>query len=450
MSRKQFFTLLATILGSGIVILDGTVVNLALPALSRELHADFSDLQWVVDGYLLSLSALILVGGSLGDILGRKKVYLFGLVGFGAVSLLCGLAPNMPVLIGLRLLQGVFGALLVPGGLAIINTNFSSERRGKAIGQWAAWSALAAAIGPLAGGYIVDAASWRWIFFMNIPLVALCLGLALHGVRESRDTRPRRIDASGALLGVLALGGLTFGLIEGPGTHWGVGSIVAIAVGTVAFAVFLAVERRKQDPMVRLGLFASRNFTGANIATFAMYGALSGFFFALVIYLQNTLGYSPLQAGAAGVPITLLLLLLSGRMGALAARHGPRLFMTIGPLLTAAGMLYLYRLHPGSTYLVDILPGIVLFGLGMASLVSPLTITVMSSVAREDSGIASGINNAVSRAAGLLVIALLGLFGVAHAYRFTIVLCAGLAVISAIASYALVRKPSVSKSTGQS
>jgi len=441
MTYKQRLVLLATIVGSGIVILDGTVVNVALPALGRELHGSFADLQWVIDGYLLSLSSLILVGGSLEDIFGRKKMYLAGLVGFGVASLLCGLAPNTGALIGLRVVQGVFGALLVPGGLAIINTNFPEGQRGRAIGQWAAWSALAAAVGPPFGGLLVDNWSWRWIFFINVPLVIACMALGLHNIRESHAPGKHWLDWRGAILAIVGLAGITYGLIEGPVTHWAFSAIVAIAIGMVSLGLFLLAEWRERDPMVRLTLFASRNFSAANITTFAMYGALSGFFFALVIYLQTTMSYSTLQAGLSGLPITLLLLTLSSRIGVLAGRLGPRLFMTIGPLLTSVAMVLLYGLRPGDSYALHVLPGVVLFGLGMALLVAPLTITVMSSVSKEHSGIASGINNAVSRVAGLIVIALLGLFGAIHAYRFTLALCALLAAVAGLTSWLLVRNP---------
>lgn len=439
MRRKQLYTLLATIVGSGIVILDGTVVNLALPNIARELHATFAQLQWIVDGYMLSLSALILLGGSLGDVFGRKRVYMVGLVGFGVLSLLCGLAPDVHALIALRVVQGIFGALLVPGALAIINTNFSHESRGTAIGRWSAWSALAAAIGPLLGGYIVDASSWRWIFFINVPLVVVCGVLAHIGITETRDNWPRRLDIFGALLTVVGLGGLTFGLIEGPVWHWSVSALVPLMAGAVALVWFVLVERRKADPMVPLRLFASRNFTGANLMTFAMYGALSGFIFGLVIYLQTTMGYSAIRAGASLLPVTILLLTLSGRIGGLVKKFGARMFMTVGPICVGIGMLTLLTLQPGRSYWTGVFPGAVLFGLGMALLVAPLTITVLASVKNADSGIASGINNAVSRAAGLIVVALLGLFGAAHAYRFTIMLCAGLAFAAGFISLAFIR-----------
>lgn len=438
MTRKQLFALLATIIGSGIVILDGTVVTLALPNIARDLHASFADLQWVVDGYALLLSALILLGGSLGDILGRKRVYMVGLAGFGLASLLCGLASSIGVLIGLRALQGIFGALLVPGALAIINTNFAKEKRGTAIGRWSAWSALAAAIGPLLGGYIVDASSWRWIFFINVPLVVICFVLARIGIMETKDTTFRRVDVVGALLAVCGLGGITYGLIEGPAHHWNVVSLVLLLGGLLLFVLFIFIERRRKDPMVKLSLFASRNFSGANLVTFAMYGALGGFLFALVIFLQTTVGYSAIKAGASLLPITVLLLTLSGRFGGLAGKHGPRIFMAAGPLTASLGMALLYNLHHGSYYITNIFPGILLFALGLSLTVAPLTITVMGSVPETSSGIASGINNAVSRVASLITVALLGILGVAHAYTLAIVLCATLAALAGIVSWVLI------------
>ena len=342
---RQTRALIATILGSGVVFLDGTIVNLALPEISSEFDAGFSDLQWIADGYLLSLSALILLGGSLGDILGRKRVYLIGLIGFGLFSLLCGLAPSVGYLIAFRILQGVFGALLVPGSLAIINTNFPKQERGAAIGKWAAWSGMLAAIGPLAGGYIIDAISWRWIFFINVPLIIICSLLAYASVMESKDRRLRKIDITGAILASLALAQITYGLIEGPLDGWGVKSVLSIVVGLILGGLFVIYEKKNKDPMVNLELFRSRNFTGANLMTFAMYGALAGFMFALVIYMQTELDYTAIKAGLSLLPISLLLLFFSSRVGKLSQKLGPRLFLTAGPLIAALG-IFLLILHP--------------------------------------------------------------------------------------------------------
>jgi EmrB/QacA subfamily drug resistance transporter len=434
MSRKSW-ALVATIIGSGVVFLDGTIVNLALPKISQGLHAHFSDLQWIADGYLLSLSSLILLGGSLGDILGRKRMYLIGLAGFGTVSLLCGLSPSVGFLIAFRILQGVFGALLVPGGLAIINTNFPREERGAAIGKWSAWSGILAAIGPLAGGYIIDAISWRWIFFINIPLIVVCGLLAIKNVDESRGQSGRRIDVRGAGLAAVALAGITYGLIEGPANKWHARPLISLIAGLAVAAVFLWYESRSQDPMIKLSLFRSRNFSGSNAMTFAMYGALAGFMFALVIYMQTKLGYSAIKAGASLLPVSLVLLFFSSRVGALSSKIGPRYFLTAGPLLAALGMFLLIGYKPGDSYWWFLLPRVLLFSIGLVLLVAPLTTTVMTSVEDSSSGIASGINNAVSRIAGLVVIALLGLAGAGNVYRFSMTLCAIFAAAAGVISY---------------
>ena len=432
---KRTLALVATIIGSGVVFLDGTIVNLALPKISEGLHARFSDLQWIADGYLLSLSSLILLGGSLGDILGRKRMYLTGLIGFGTVSLLCGLSPSVGFLIAFRILQGVFGALLVPGGLAIINTNFPREERGAAIGRWSAWSGILAAIGPLVGGYIIDAISWRWIFFINIPLIIVCGLLAKANVEESKDSRPRRVDAKGAGLAALALAGITYGLIEGPADKWHSRPVISLIAGLALAGVFLWYESKSKDPMMELSLFRSRNFSGSNAMTFAMYGALAGFMFALVIYMQTKLGYSAIKAGASLLPVSLMLLLFSSRVGGLSSKFGPRYFLTAGPLLAALGMFLLISYKPGDSYLWFLLPRVLLFAIGLVLLVAPLTTTVMTSVEDSSSGIASGINNAVSRIAGLVVIALLGLAGTGNVYRFSMVLCAVFAAAAGIISF---------------
>jgi EmrB/QacA subfamily drug resistance transporter len=433
MNRKKL-ALIATILGSGVVFLDGTIVNLALPKISQGLHAHFSDLQWIADGYLLSLSSLILLGGSLGDIFGRKKMYLVGLVGFGVVSLLCGLSPSIGFLIAFRILQGVFGALLVPGGLAIINTNFPLKERGAAIGRWSAWSGIMAAIGPLVGGYVIDTVSWRWIFFINIPLITACAWLTINNVEESKDQHVRQVDRWGAALAALALAGITYGLIEGPVNKWQTKSISALVAGALMSALFVWYESTNKDPMVKLSLFRSRNFTGSNLMTFAMYGALAGFMFALVIYMQTKLGYSAIKAGASLLPVSLMLLFFSSRVGELSSKIGPRVFLTAGPIIAAFGMFLLIDYKPGDSYLWFLLPRVLLFSIGLVLLVAPLTTTVMTSVADFNSGIASGINNAVSRVAGLIVIALLGLQGAGDVYRFSMMLCAGLAFAAGIIS----------------
>jgi EmrB/QacA subfamily drug resistance transporter len=441
MKRSHRLALLATIFGSGITFLDGTVVNLALPSISNDLGASFSQLQWITDGYLLSLSSLILLGGSLGDILGRRRVFLYGLYGFGLFSFLCGMASSSESLIIFRILQGVFGALLVPGSLAIINTNFPAESRGRAIGVWSAWAGAFTAIGPLVGGYLIDAASWRWIFFINIPLILLCVFLTKAGVKETKDAGHRSIDLSGAVLAALSLAGITYGLIQGPAEHWNAGAVIPIFAGLLFANAFFIVEKNKKDPMVPLALFKSRNFSGSNLMTFAMYGALSGFMFALVIYLQTKMHYSAIKAGLSLLPVTLLMLSLSGRMGELSSKYGPRRFMVAGPITAGAGVLLLTNLQPGDNYITYLLPRVILFGIGLVITVAPLTTTVMSSVPNEDSGIASAINNAVSRVGGLFVVALLGLLGTDHVFKFSMILSGSLAVLAGIISYIAIQNP---------
>lgn len=440
--KRRTIALLAVVIGSAVAILDGSIVNLALPKIEAEWHSGYSSLQWISDAYLLSLSALILLGGSLGDIFGRKKVYLIGVIGFGVTSLLCALSVNVEMLIGMRVLQGIFGALLVPGALSIINTMFtSSSERSQAIGKWTAWSSIAVVIAPFLGGWILAVASWRWIFFINIPLVIACYLLAKVSVEESKDKRPRKVDLIGALLAALSLAGFTYGLIEGPARHWTVWEISSLVFGAVFFILFLVCEKRRRDPMVKLSLFRSRNFVGANLMTFLMYGALGGFTFAFVIYLQTYLHYSAFEAGLSLLPISIFLMLFSGRVGKLSAQYGPRLFMTFGPVLAGVGMALLFFLKPGDDYIVNVLPGVMLFSIGLTLLVSPLTTTVMAAVHRDESGIASGINNAIARSAGLMVIAALGILGAANAYTFAVGLCAALAILGGIVSFILIEKP---------
>ncbi len=436
--------LITTIIGSGVAFLDGTVVTLALPNIAQSLNTSFSSLQWVINGYSLTLASLMLIGGSLGDIFGRKKIYMTGLAGFGIASLLCSLAPNDVSLIIFRALQGIFAALLVPGGLAIINTNFPKEARGRKIGQWAAWSGIFAALGPLLGGYLISIGSWRWIFWINIPLIAVCCFLASIGVVESRDERPRRVDIPGAVLAAASLATITYSLIEGPANHWPTTTILTLTAGGWLVLLFLWYESRAKDPMVRLELFKSRNFSGSNLMTFAMYGALGGFLFVLVVYMQTKIGYSAIKAGIILLPVTILLLLFSGPMGSLASKYGPRWFMTSGPLIAGLAMFSLIGYQPGDSYLGFLLPRVLLFGIGLTVMVAPLTATVMSSVEDRASGIASGINNAVSRIGGLIVIAMLGLLGTDNVYKFGLALSASLATVAGLIAFIWIRNPPLS------
>ncbi|MEJ2208619.1 MAG: MFS transporter [Anaerolineae bacterium] len=405
------WTLIATILASGIVFLDSTVVNVALPSIDRQLNTGLSGLQWIVDGYVLTLAALLILGGSLGDRYGRRRVMTIGLILFGIASMVCGLAPSTSWLIVARLLQGVGGALLVPGSLALLRATYpEGEERGRAIGLWSGWSGITTVIGPLLGGWLVDTFSWRWVFFINLPIVVVAVALMLTRVPESRsEGASQRLDWLGAALVTASLGGLAYGLIEGPVVGWGSPLVIAGLVGgAVGLGLFILAERSVADPMVPLGLFGSRNFTAANLTTLGVYFALYGTSFFLIIYLQNVMGFSALIAGMVLAPMSLLLLLLSPLLGRLAGRYGPRLFMTAGPLLCGLGLLAYTRVGPDSSYWTGLLPAIILFGLGLAGTVAPLTNTVVSSVPEKNSGVAAAFNNAVSRSAALLAVAGLG------------------------------------------
>lgn len=409
--RQQRWTLVAMILCSGIVFLQSTVINVALPSMGRALGAGLSGLQWVVDGYLLTLAALLILGGSLGDRYGRRRMMIVGLIGFGVTSIASGVAPTTSWLIGARFLQGIAGALLVPGSLAIIRAVYTDrEARGEAVGQWSGWSGVVTVVGPLVGGWLVDNLSWRWVFLVVVPLIAAALWIIVTSVPESRsEDAPRRLDWLGAALAALGLGGLAYGLIEGPAVGWTALSVlVALGSGLLSLVVFPIVEARREYPMVPLDLFESRNFTGANLTTLGVYFALQGTTFFVVIYLQNVVGYSALAAGLLLAPISLLLLLLSPVFGRLSAVRGARLFMTLGPLTSAVGLLLFTRLHPDARFVTEVLPAVVVFGLGMSATVAPLTDTVMSAVSDRRSGVAAAFNNAVSRVAGLLAVAGLG------------------------------------------
>ncbi len=454
-------TLVACIMGSGIVLLDGTVVNVALPTVQRDLGGGLAAQQWVLNAYLLTLSSLILIGGSLGDIFGERRVFALGVGAFGATSLLCALAPSIEALIAARALQGVAGALLVPSALAVIVATFPQAERGPAIGSWTAWGAVATVIGPLAGGELLAVGSWRLIFLLNLPFVVACLALILTvipaaapravavddgqggatggpsradardaadagqggaparpgGRGDARDAadpdgrsdRPGRVDVLGGLLCALGLAGPVFALIEQPRLGWSsAGVIVPLCAGVALLGCFLVWESRASSPMLPLGLFRRRNFSAGNLETLSMYAGLSILFFFLVLFLQQVGGYTPLQSGLATLPVTLVMFVLSRRFGALADRFGPRLFMGGGPLVAAVGLLLFQRVGADVDYVADVLPAVLVFALGLSMTVAPLTAAVLAGVQERQAGIASGVNNAVARVAGLLGTASVG------------------------------------------
>jgi EmrB/QacA subfamily drug resistance transporter len=415
-SRQQRLTLVATILGSTVVFLDATVVNVALPSIGDDLRAGLAGQQWVLEAYMLALVSLILVGGSLGDQFGRRRLYVIGLLGFGASSALCALAPTEGFLIGARALQGVAGALLVPGSLAIVAATFEGAERGRAVGTWTAWTGIATVFGPAGGGALIGVWSWRAIFAVNLPLIAVTVYLVLRFVAESRDPEAHRgIDWVGILLSAAGLGLPVFALIEQPTRGWSDPVVWAsLAAGVLCFVAFVLHEARARFPMLDLTLFRIRNFAVANLTTLTVYAGLSGGLLFLTLYLQQVAGYSALEAGLATTPISILLFVLSPRFGRLASGVGPRLPMTVGPLTAAAGMLLMLRIGAGASYLADVLPPVLVFGLGLSATVAPLTATVLDSVPERRVGIASGINNGVSRVAGLLAIAMLGAVISAH------------------------------------
>ncbi|MBB5796417.1 MFS transporter [Streptomyces caelestis] len=451
-SPRGRWILLTTVLGSSMVLLDSTVVNVALPRIGRDLDADMAALQWTVNAYMVTLAGLILLGGALGDRFGRRKVFVVGVVWFAVASLLCGIAPNAGMLIAARALQGVGGALLTPGSLALIQASFHPDDRGRAVGLWSGFGGFGAAVGPFVGGWLVDGPGWRWVFLLNVPLALLCVPVALRHVPESGDQRAHgRFDVLGAVLGASALALLTYALIEaGAG---GLFVAVTAVAGLAAAVAFVVVERRRSEPMMPPDIFSSRQFTAVNLVTLCVYAALGGFFFLAALQLQVVVGYSALAAGTALLPTTALMLVLSARSGELADRIGPRLPLTVGPLLCAAGMLLMLRVGPGASYVADVLPALVVLGMGMVTLVAPLTATVLGSVDVARAGLASGINNAAARAAGLVAVAALPLLaGMGEeAYRepaaFDIAFgkamgwCAGVLVVGSVVAAATVRRP---------
>jgi EmrB/QacA subfamily drug resistance transporter len=439
--------LAVTVAGSGMAFLDGTVVNVALPDIGRDLNASTSALQWILNGYLLTLASLILLGGSLGDRLGRRRVFQAGVALFTVASLGCAAAPNVELLIVARLVQGVGGALLTPGSLAIIQASFRPADRARAIGAWSGLGGVATAFGPLLGGWLIAAISWRAIFLINLPIGFFVFLAASRHVPESSDpTATGKIDLSGAALAAIGLGGSTYALIEAPeGMSAAVVATAVIGIG--ALIGFFVQERRTPNPMLPLSIFRSRQFSAANGVTFVVYAALGVVFFLLVSFLQISLGYTPVEAGASTLPITALMLVGSARAGALAQRIGPRIPLTIGPLIITVGLLLMLRINPGDSYVGYVLPAVFVFGLGLTFVVAPVTATVLAAVDSSHAGIASGVNNAVARVAGLLAVAVIpviaGLTGdkfyepthMTHGFHVGMIVCAILAFLGAVVAW---------------
>jgi len=407
-SRKRL-VLIAAIMGTAVVSVDSTVVNVALPAIRSDLGGGLAGQQWISNGYLLTLSSLILVAGSLGDLFGEKRIFTLGVAGFGVASVVCAVAPTIELLVVARALQGVFGALLTPAGLAVIAATFPPDERGHAVGLWTAWGGIGIVAGPLIGGQLVDSASWRWIFAINVPLVLATLWLVARAVPESRPREGVKLDALGAALCAVGLAGVTFGLIQQPLDGWGSAAVAGPLIGgAVLFAAFVVWEMHAAQPMLPLALFRRRNFSVTNAETFAMYAGLSMLFFFLVVFLQQTAGYSALAAGTATVPVTLVMFALSGRFGGLADRRGPHLFLAVGPLIAAAGFALMLRVDADADYVTQLLPALLVFSLGLSMTVAPLTATVLADADESNAGIASAVNNAVARVAGLIAIAAIG------------------------------------------
>ncbi len=449
------WVLLATVLGSAMAAIDATVVGIALPAIGKEFSATLAALQWVVTAYTLTLAGLLLFAGALGDKFGRKKVFLIGIIWFAAASLLCAVAPNDITLIGARALQGVGAALLTPGSLAIIEASFRAQDRSKAIGAWSGLGGVGTAIGPFLGGWLIQAVSWRLIFVINLPIAALVIAVALRHVPESRDVKATgRIDITGGALVTFGLIGLTYGLIDGPSAGWSSPApLSALIGGVVLLAAFVAWERRAAEPVLPLTLFRSMQFSAANAVTFAVYAALGGALFLLPIQLQEVSGYSALQAGISLLPVTVIMLVLSARSGALAARIGPRLQMTVGPLVIAAGLALFARIGASGNYLTEVLPAVLVWGFGLAINVAPLTSTALSAVSADHAGAASAVNNDVARAAGLIAVAVLpaaaGLTGSSYThpaefsagFQLAVFIAAGVCVCGGILAAFTIRNP---------
>jgi EmrB/QacA subfamily drug resistance transporter len=458
-SARGRWVVTATVLGSGITALDATVVGIALPSIGRDFHTTLASLQWVVNGYTLTLAGLLLLGGTLGDSYGRRRMFAIGTVWFAAASLLSGLAPDVTVLILARALQGIGGALLTPGSLAILQASFAEEDRSAAIGAWSGLGGVATAIGPFLGGWLISAVSWRLVFFINIPLTVLVLAITAKHVPETKAPGPTpRLDVRGAALVSGALAALTYGLTEASSSGWAsLPVLVPLAVAVVLFGLFIVTEHRERQPMLPLGVFASRQFSAANAVTFVVYAALGGALFLVPTVLQVVHGYSPLESGVSLLPITVIMLALSSRSGALAARIGPRLQMSVGPLVIAVGLALFTRIGDAGGYLSTVLPAVLVFGFGLAINVAPLTATAMSAAPAEHAGIASAVNNDVARAAGLIAVAVLPALGgitgdsylhpaaLAHGFKTAALIAAVFCAAGGVLAAATIRNPSRSE-----
>jgi EmrB/QacA subfamily drug resistance transporter len=446
----------ATVLGSGIAFLDSTVVNVALPAIEDDLGGGLSGLQWTIDSYMLFLGGFLLLGGSLGDVFGRRKIFVFGLIGFAISSALCALAPTIETLIAARGLQGLTGALLVPGSLAIISTSFDVEHRAQAVGAWSGLAGVTTAVGPFIGGWMIESANWRLIFLINLPLAAIAIWIAIRHIPETRaEGEPGHIDYPGAVTAALGLGGVIYALIEGPVKGFSDTTVIgALVIGVLCLAAFPIIESRHKDPMLPLSIFRSRQFTGANAATLAVYFSLSGAIFLVIIQLQEGLGYSPVAAGTSLIPMTILLLTLSSSAGKIATRIGPRIPMTGGPIVAAVGLAMFSQISEGASYWTTVLPAATVFGLGLALTVAPLTATVLAGVESRHAGVGSGVNNAVARIAGLLAVALLPFLGgltgeepgtadFSAGYERAVLIAAVICAAGGVISWLVIRRPSV-------